>query len=151
MLELDRQHLHKHLLYHSMWQLHLLSMHHHLCTPLNNRIINNTKEGDVEEIAGAVEGEILEDNMSLQRYREFLQQLHLLQHLHLFRAFQQHLLIWHRLLTNLLFRTLQNSTTIGICVFRVDGMYLLGTPVKHATCLERIIKLVVLVKMLKHT
>jgi hypothetical protein len=56
-----------------MWQLHLLFMHHHLCTPLNNRIINNTKEGDVEEIAGEVEGEILEDNMSLQRYREFHQ------------------------------------------------------------------------------
>jgi hypothetical protein len=31
--------------------------------------------------------------------------------------------------------TIQNSTTIGICVFLVDGMYLLGTPVKHATCL----------------
>jgi hypothetical protein len=73
MPELEHQHLHQQLLFHSMWQLHLLFMHHHLCTPPNNRIINNTKVGDVEEIAGAVEGEILEDNMSLQRYREFLQ------------------------------------------------------------------------------
>jgi hypothetical protein len=138
-------------LFHNMWQLHLLCMHHHLYTSPNNHTTNSTKGGDVDVIAGEVEGEIQKDNMFLQRCRGFLQWLHLLQHLQLFQAFQQHQPIWRRLLTNLLSRTLQNCTTIGICVFRAVGMYLLGTTVKLATCRECTIKLVVLAKMRRHT
>jgi hypothetical protein len=144
------QHLHQQL-FHNMWQLHLLFMHHRLYTSPNNHITNSIRVGDVDVIAGEDEGEIIEELIWHQQYPAFHQLLHLQQHPLQSLVFQQHQHIWLQSLTNLLSRTLQNSTTIGICVFRVDSMYLLGTPVKLATCQERTIKLVVLMRMHKHT